>query len=281
MFTKGSGTNVVTLPAFTKAGVRQFIVIHNNNSNGVTNWATPTGWTLLGTQQIEGPTGIDGTGVVGGGAYGIWYRDWQAGDPTTVTFTSQGGGTLTGGNTIWSAFTVLARGTMSVVSDTFDSTARGATSTNVVFASFPPSAVGDLRIAIEISGVANGDIPTLNVPAVTASTNNPTSLKSKIVEGGVGSTAFAIVIYYSLWEDPSGLDANTSTWSHGASSRHTTRAIVLSDGDNIAPGGADVVEVYEVTEDIVATAVERTELDPESANANWWGGGTNTLGDAD
>lgn len=261
--TSGLGTYTVTIPSDVKDGDLVVAFLNSNSNPGA--YTPPAGWAISGS-AIN----------FNGGTNAVYTKVWHTGDPMTAIFQAPNY-PFGSGNQFTYAFLVRSTNAASIVSHTTNVTV--ANSLNCPFTSFPPTRVGDLRIALYAMGITTGGA-SLTPPNVTPSAENEAGLKFqeviKILNGGSSAGVF-----YSLWEDPSGADANTVNWTVGQSTLYCTRSLVFDDGDGIQPASSDEAKPYQGDVVIPAWGIDSAGQDADSANANWWGGGTNTLGDSD
>ncbi len=261
-----TGSLTVAVPAATRDGDLLLLFICQNSNSGAPSITPPSGWTINGSNSGNFGTNTNNA---------LYTKVWHTGDARSgITFSTPSGG----GNTSWFCMCVRSTNAASIVSH-LTATVSPA-STTLPVPKLPPTTVGNMRLLL-IHGLAAIGGFGVTIPAVVASANNPTSLKLVQV-GGSNNTGIPVSLYGSIYEDPSGLDtATTTNMTASASTQYFIRSVVLDDGDTTQPCGADETLLYEITVDPPAYSLDQAGQDADSAAANWWGGGANTLGDAD
>lgn len=230
------------IPAVVKDGDMLVLFVHSSQTP-TTAWGTPTGWTLAFPQK-------DGTSSFGGRA-ACFRKVWRNGDSLTVDLSGPkgdvtvnvvcvrsdtDGASLTIGNPPASGFT-----------SGYDSEGTVATTSPTMPKAAVDSSTRDLRI-FWIVWSATG-ATTLTPPAVTASANNPGSVKP-VQMGGINQAGnWSSALAFGLWADPSGTEAGTTVWTI-SSGRYYAVVVVVHD-PNATSNGSSTGKLEEVFETLV------------------------------
>lgn len=211
------------------------------DSNNTSSWSVPSGWTQTVTPYQTAWAGTPHS-------YSLMHKVWRTGGALTVGSVV----TIPSGSIAAIAMTYVVRcgsdGANILIGNPpsagfttgYEADQSTAGSTVTIPRLRVDSSVNDLRLVF--SGAQSRSGTGATPGAVTASANNPYSLRNRLMQFGTGGTNGVIAI--GQWADPSGTEAGTTTWTYSNSTRTYTVGVVLSDPDSTGFPCVDEIPVY-------------------------------------